>query len=487
MRIALLSNVSVDALARMLPGHEVWTPPGFGAWAETAFAPEGLAAFRPEAIFLLLDRSHGKLDDCVASVAKEKLEAAFPLATAAIVDLEDLATEAPDFYDERMWLLASQPWSLNGLKAIANEIDRLAGLMRTGAKKALALDFDGVLWDGVAGEDGAVGIKPIKPLQDWLLRLKERGVILVGLSKNNAEDVEPLWKDPRMAVGKGDFAAMRVDWNGKAANLAAIAKELNLGLDAFVFLDDNPAERAEMSAKLPMVETPDWPMEIDRLSQFLRHVERLYFPAFRLTQEDKEKTAQYQAEAERRALAADATIKDYLASLEIWVDVHPLRDEEIPRVAQLSQKTNQFNVATNRYTADEIAALGRDALVLSVHSGDRFGDLGLIAFVAARYHGGKASIIDFVMSCRAMNRRIEFAIEEELEKRLAALGVSEIAAAWKRTAKNKPVESLFEALGYTLTEAAPDEKHYRKLAAMPGKRPSCDHPETCFQPGQNNL
>ena len=457
-------------MARMLPEHDVWTAPGYGAWVETALSPEGLAAFAPQAVFLLLDRSHGGVDESMVPVAKRSLEDKLPLATVAVVDLEDLADETPGFYDERLWRLASQPWSLAGLKSIASEIERLIGCMHSGTRKVLAVDFDGVLWSGVIGEDGVSGISPRLELQRWLLALKARGIVLVGLSKNNAGDVEEIWRDARMLVGKEDFVAMRVDWNPKVDNLIAVAGELNLGLESFVFLDDSAAERVAMSARLPMVAVPDWPAGGDALPKFLRHIERLYFPELRVTAEDRVKTSQYQAEVARRTLAKDVSIDEYLASLGIWVDVHEARDDEFPRVAQLSQKSNQFNVATNRYTIDEVAKLAEDGknLILTVYSGDRFGDLGLIAFAVAQRAGEKASITDFVMSCRAMSRRIEFTIEKELERRLAALGVREIAAAWKRTAKNAPVENLFDAFGYEVVSSGPDEKRYRLMLPVGG-------------------
>lgn len=465
MRIAILSNVTTDILAGMLGArHPVWTAPGFGAWMQMALSPpRELREFSPEAVFILLDPSHGEVDSSLAGVAKAKLEDALPRTTVARVDIEDLAGEEPEFYDERMWHLASQPWSFAGLKAIEGEIERLLGLMRSGAKKVLALDFDGVLWKGAIGEDGVDGIVQHHDFQRAIKALKERGVILAGLSKNNADDVAPAWSDPRMVLKEDDFVSMRIDWRDKAENLATVAKELNLGPDAFVFLDDNPAERANMAAKLPEVAVPEFPAGVENLPRFIRHVERLYFPEFRLTDEDKKRTALYREESVRRAIAANATIEDYLKSLEIRVDVHPLREEEIQRVAQLSQKTNQFNIATNRYGADEIAkfAADRDRLVLVAHSSDKFGDLGLVAFANVKLAGDKADIVDFVMSCRAMNRRIEFMVERELEERLASLGIAEIAAVWKRTPKNAPVENLFESFGYELVENAGDFKRYR--------------------------
>ena len=290
MRLALMSNVTVEVLGGMLGhGHSVWTPPGFGAWMETALdPPDEMRAFSPDAIFLLLDSSHAAFDAESASAAKAALEAAFPAATVFVPDLEDLADEVGGFYDERMWRLGSMPWSLRGLNAIKAEIERLLAAMKGGGRKVLALDFDGTLWAGVVGEDGPEGVSPFAGFQRGVRALRERGVVLVGLSRNNEEDVEPLWHDPRMVLRREDFAALRIDWNDKAENLASVAEELNVGVDAFVFLDDNPAERERMRAALPGVEVPEFPSAAtdDGLSRLLRRIARLHFPELRLTDAD---------------------------------------------------------------------------------------------------------------------------------------------------------------------------------------------------------
>ena len=474
MRIALLSNVTVDVLAGMLKKeHSVWMPTGFGAWMETALSPPPeMREFKPEAVFMLMDSSHATFDCNACKAAKNALETAFPLTTVIVPDLDDLADEVGAFYDERMWKLGSMPWSLKGLRAIKNEVNRLLRAMNGERKKVLALDFDNTLWRGVIGEDGVDGVRPFVEFQKGLKALRERGVILVALTRNNVADVESVWDDERMVLRRSDFAALRVDWNDKATNLVDVAKTLNLGTDSFVFVDDNPAEREQMRAMRPEVVVPDFPVEEVGLSRFLRRITRLYFPELRLTAEDKAKTAQYQAETARREFAIGLSVDDYLKGLKLWADIHPVADSEIPRVAQLSQKTNQFNVLTNRYTVDEIRQFAHDGnrLIVSVHAGDKFGDQGLVAFVQAVVSGDEATIVDWVMSCRTMNRRLEFAVEDRVEGVLVARGVNTLHAKWCRTQKNSPVSHLFDALGFSVLEATEDVRIYELALPCKDKR-----------------
>ena len=443
--------------------HSIWTPSGFGAWVETSLnPPQELRDFKPEAIFILLDHSHGAFDAKVSDEVKAALENVFPETTVLVPDLEDLADEVGDFFDERMWKLGLMPWSMMGLRAIKDEIGRLLRAMKGERRKVLALDFDNTLWSGVIGEDGIKSIRPFEDFQKGLRKLRERGVLLVGLTKNNVADVDPVWNDSRMVLKREDFAVVKVDWNDKPANLAAVAKELNLGIDSFVFVDDNPAEREQMKALWPEVTVPDFPSDEKDLPRFLRRIARLYFPEMRLTEEDRRKTEQYREESERREFAAGLSVDEYLKGLCIWADVHPIRADEIPRVAQLSQKTNQFNVLTNRYSIDEIAGFASDTsrLLLTVHAGDRFGDQGLVAFVQAIVDGESATIVDLVMSCRVMNRRLEFAVEERLEKYLTERGVKTVCASWRRTLKNAPVSGLFESFDFEVLVADEAEKRY---------------------------
>jgi len=451
MRIALLSNVTLELLVPQLRDrHELWLPSGYGAWMETALnPPEGLKTFHPQVIFLLLDRSQNEVDSNRVDSALAELADRFTKAEVLSVDLEDLAAETGGFYDERMWSLAKMPWSQSGLKAIAAEIERLLELLQGKARKVLALDLDGVLWRGVIGEDGIVGIEPYREFQRELKRLQERGVLLTILSRNNPEDVEPIWNDPRMVLRREDFVAARIDWNEKSNNLKALATELNLGTDAFVFVDDNPAERLAMSARLPEVAVPEFPEEV---AGFVRRLERLYFPQRRVTDEDRGRTEAYRSETRRNELKASVGFEDYLKSLDIRVEVHVMRPEEIDRVAQLSVKTNQFNVCTHRYSAEEIAVFANDGSrrIFTASVSDRYGDLGLVAFVQVQIDGEQAEILDWVMSCRAMNRRIEFTIEAAVEQELRAVGVRKVSATYQATAKNVPVRRLFDDFGFAV-------------------------------------
>ena len=464
MRIALLSNVTVEVLAGMLKReHSLWLPPGFGAWIETALNPPAdMIAFNPEAIFLLLDSSHASYEADAVNMVKTALESRFHDATVCFPDLDDLADEVGSFYDEGMWRLGSMPWSMNGLRAIKEDINRFIHAMKGERKKVLALDFDNTIWSGVIGEDGVGGVSPFVDFQRGLKALRERGVLLVALTKNNLADVEPIWDDPRMVLRRDDFAVLKIDWNDKPSNIISIAREMNLGLDSFVFIDDNPAERLQMKAMCPEVVIPEFPTAESDLPKFIRRVSRRYFPEMRLTDEDRRKTAQYQEEYKRREFSAGLSVDEYLKGLGLWADVHQMVDSEIPRIAQLSQKTNQFNVLTNRYTMDQVKSFLADSsrLLVAVRAGDRFGDQGLVAFVQTILEGNTATIVDWVMSCRTMNRRLEFAIESELEEMLVKRGVCRVLATWRRTLKNTPVENLFDSFGFSVIEAGAAEKKY---------------------------
>ena len=450
MKIAILSNATVEMLARMLGDeHAVWTPPGFGAWVEIALAPPAdLISFSPDIIAILLDEkfsnddARSRIDDAVALLA-----ATFPKTKVVVPDLKAILSDLGDAaYDERMWELAKMPWSMDALLEIRK--------LFTPVKKVLALDLDNTLWKGVVSEDGVDAIEPNELLQRKALMLKECGVVLVALSKNNPEDVAPALRDARMLLHEDDFAAMRVNWDAKSLNLSDVARELNVGIDSFVFVDDNPGNRAEMRASLPEVTITPFPPDLS-----------LYFHSAALTDEDRMRTAHYKAESLRREEASRLSLDDYLRSLDIKNEIHLISEEEFARVAQLAQKTNQFNVCTNRWTEDDVRSFAADSrhAFFTLHSSDRFGDLGLVAFVHATIDGDAAEIVDWVMSCRAMNRRIEFVMEDEVERALASRGVKKISAAWKRTSKNNPVENLFDSFGFELVESTPELRRYKRL------------------------
>ena len=326
-------------------------------------------------------------------------------------------------------------------------------------KKVVAVDLDNTLWDGVIGEDGLAGIRAKPEFERTLKELKDRGVLLVALSKNNLEEglkgLECLGRLEGLgALTKDDFVAWRINWECKAENLVSVAEELNLGVDAFVFVDDNPAERLEMSAKIPEVTVADFPPNL-----------AAYFPPREITEEDRHKTEEYRAEAERRRCLAGMrdemreVREDVFRELGVEVEIHPLLDDEVARVAQLSQKSNQFNVCTNRYSQEDVRKLAREGLVVTAHAKDKFGDQGLVAYVVVR----DAAILDFVMSCRTMGRGIEERIEAEVERLVRERGVSRLTATWRDSGRNAPVRELFERFGFKFESESASEKHYSKI------------------------
>ena len=319
-------------------------------------------------------------------------------------------------------------------------------------KKVVAVDLDNTLWDGVIGEDGLAGIRAKPAFERKLKDLKDRGVLLVALSKNSLEDglkglgcLEVLKKD--------DFIAWRINWDCKAENLVQVAEELNLGIDAFVFVDDNPAERLEMQAKLPAVTVAAFPPNLSA-----------YFPPREITEEDRHKTEEYRAEAERRRCLAGMrdemreVREEVFRELGVEVEIHPILDSEVARVAQLSQKANQFNVCTNRYSEDEVRTLAKDGLVVTAHAKDKFGDQGLVAYVIV----SGTEIVDWVMSCRTMGRGIEERVESEVERLMAARGVTRLSASWRDSGRNAPVRELFERFGFALESVSDSGKRYSK-------------------------
>ena len=318
---------------------------------------------------------------------------------------------------------------------------------RLSPKKAVAVDLDGTMWDGVAGEDGPDSVRPNAAFQAKLKALKGRGVLLVALSKNNFDDVRGL------VESFGDFVAWRIDWNGKAENLVDVAAELNIGVDSFVFVDDNPAERIEMKARLPEVAVAAFPPNLDA-----------YFPPVALTDEDRAKTEEYRAEAKRRAWAesvGDISGLDLWKELGAWVDVHELREDEVRRVAQLSQKANQFSVCTNRYAEDEVRGwIGGSGRTFVARAGDRFGEQGLVLFVRLEPEGGGFEVVDWTMSCRVAGRGLEERVWAEIAGRI---GPCRVSAMWRKTAKNAPVADLFERLGFAVESESEGEKRYGQV------------------------
>ena len=328
-------------------------------------------------------------------------------------------------------------------------------------KKCLVLDLDNTLWGGVLGEDGVDGIKlggdyPGKAFAYWqqaLLQLAHHGVILAICSKNNEADVQEAWdKNTAMVLKREHFSALRINWQDKATNLSELADELNIGLDSMVFIDDNPAERELVRQLLPQVEVPDFPEKPYQLMPFFKELVEKYFRIYAVTDEDRAKTQQYHSNALRRAEQSRfADLEDYLYSLDIEIGVMPADEHNLPRIAQMTQKTNQFNLTTRRYNEDEVRQrLTQGWHVFCMAVRDRFGDSGITGTMFLEPVDGKTVNIDtLLLSCRILGRGIEDAFFKTVLNLLRLDGYRQVTASYLPTAKNAQTADFYDRMGMT--------------------------------------
>jgi FkbH-like protein len=392
--------------------------------------------------------------------ANASLHAALP-AGAFFVDLEHISAwhGKSRFYDERNYHWLKQPFSQEGLNILARKMAAGLRVLTTGRKKVLVLDLDNTLWGGVVGEVGANGIsiggntegEAFLAFQKHVKRLKETGVLLAACSKNNDADArEPFEKNEMMLLRLDDFAAFHASWDSKPARLRQIAQELNLGLDSFVFFDDNPVEREHVRAELPEVIVPEVPAEPALYIRTL--LETLAFEAVDLTAADAQRAGQYAAETSRKRLETEAaTPEQYLTSLEMRAEVQAIDESNIDRVVDLITKTNQFNLTTRRHSraaVEEMCASPR-SVCFAVKLADRFGDYGLISVLLAVLEDGTTLRLDtWLMSCRAMGRTVEHFAFNHLASAARALGYDTLRAEHVPSAKNAPVKNLLPGLGF---------------------------------------
>lgn len=518
MKIALLSNVTVDLLADDLRNdHDIYLSAGFDTWQqELILTNSGLYNFGPETIVLLLhanayteawtakDTGCQLIDEWIMAIrnlttnlssipvfvssidvsnnncrfgAEKRLDEFFENylieqieqlhdngSNVYILPVSELISDMgrKNFYSNKMWYFGSMPYSMKGISELGSLIKQYVSVTKGAKKKCIAVDLDNTLWGGVIGEDGVEGIQlsnnkegaRFKDTQRILKRMKDRGVMVAILSKNNVEDVEPVFSHPDMILQHEDFVAEVINWEPKSANIRQLAIDLNIGLDAFVFLDDNPAEREQMKGVCPEVAVIDFPKDSSNLPDVVAKAYEQYFLALEVTGEDLKKTDMYRSEVQRKAVQSSAaSIEDFLAKLEMTMDIHLMKDLEEKRVTQLTNKTNQFNLTTKRYSEDEIHtfATGDNSDIITVHMADKYGDQGLVSVMILKYEGEVAEIDTFLMSCRVMGRCAENEIMARVKEYLVDKGITTIKASYIKTKKNAPVLELYEKLGFEIT------------------------------------
>lgn len=507
--IALLSNITIDSLAQTAAKttrKEIYTSSGYNTWVQELLSAS-FGGGTPNCVFLILEgtqlmgdafptdwpTAQATLDDALSVILgfasshkdipifvssldipskkiqpyisariEHKAESywlnALEENSIPVLDIKELVSNIgrDKFYSSRMWYLGSIPYSMTGEKAIAEEISYALNSIKGRRAKCIVLDLDNTLWGGVIGEDGIGGIElsttkegsRYRDFQKRIKDIKEEGAILAVVSKNNMEDaMDGINNHPDMILREKDFVAIKANWEPKPVNIGELAKELNIGLDSFVFIDDNPIEREAVKTALPQIIVPEFPKDTANLEKFAIEMGKKYFPALKLTKEDTQKTEQYQIEHKRSELKREApSLEDYLKSLEMKLTIREITEEDIPRAAQLTQKTNQFNLTTRRYNESDIRRMKEDEhyRIWIGELKDKFGSYGKVILSIVRLEPEHRAVIDtFLMSCRVMGRNVETKFLKNMERSLKEEGVKEIVGEYIETPKNKVVQNFY--------------------------------------------
>ncbi|HUZ62656.1 MAG TPA: HAD-IIIC family phosphatase [Acetobacteraceae bacterium] len=405
------------------------------------------------------------------------------MADAEGVDLLALDDRAardglPAWHDPALWHRAKQEVAVAAAPVYGDLVARLLAAKQGRSAKALVLDLDNTIWGGVVGDDGLEGLvlgqgsalgEAFVAVQDYARELSARGVILAVCSKNDeANALEPFERHPEMLLRRAHIASFVANWSDKPANIRAIAEELNIGLDALVFVDDNPFERALVRRELPMVAVPEVPEDPALVPQCL--ADAGYFEGTAVTAEDRERTSQYQQNRARESLRASATdLPAYLRGLEMELVWRRFDRVGLSRTVQLINKTNQFNLTTQRYSEDEVLAVMDDprAFGLQLRLLDRFGDNGIIAIIIGRMQDRDDLLIDtWLMSCRVLGRQVEPTTLNLIAAEANRLGAARLLGEYRPTKKNGMVKDHYPRLGF-----APDGEH-RHILPLAGFTPA---------------
>jgi FkbH-like protein len=424
----------------------------------------------PEGLF-------GSLDRVIPGAPRQMIDALNIGIAESIYGTEDVLLDVAaiaetiglvNWHSPSQWNLAKLPFADELVPLYADHVARILGALRGKSRRCLILDLDNTLWGGVIGDDGLEGIKIAQgdatgeahlTVQRMALALRERGIVLAVSSKNNDEVArKPFRQHPEMLLKEEHFAVFQANWNDKATNIKAIAEELSLGLDAMVFLDDNPVERGLVRQILPQVAVPELPEDPALFARTLSAAG--YFESVTFSSEDSKRAEYYQDNARRVTLQKQAGDVDaYLASLNMEIIFQPFDKTGRSRIAQLINKSNQYNLTTRRYTEVEVADAEHDAdcFTLQARLSDAFGDNGMISVVICRPKGTRSWEIDtWLMSCRVLGRRVQEMVLQELLKHANANEIELLIGVYRPTERNEMVKEHYSLMGFTFVGAQPD-------------------------------
>jgi FkbH-like protein len=381
------------------------------------------------------------------------------------------------FYDDRYWHIGRAPYSREALCEIASEDFKFIRSLKGKSKKCLVLDCDNVLWGGIIGEDGLSGIKlgktypgsPYYEFQQEVMNLYNRGILIALCSKNNAEDVWGVFRThPDMVLKEKHIAAAEINWEDKATNLKKIAGNLNIGLESLVFVDDSEFEVNLVRGAIPEMAVLQLPK--DKTVEYRNMLASCgFFDTLTVSAEDRERGVMYKAEAQRKQLQGQVQdLETYLKSLEMVVEVKFADNFTLPRIAQLTQKTNQFNLTTRRYSEADIRKYmeATDVDVLSLRLMDKFGDSGLVGVCILKYTEQKAVFDSLLLSCRILGRRVEDVFVIQALKLAKQRGCGVVIGEFYPTAKNAQVKDFFPKQGFRPFSSSPGEAEGRYFFLM---------------------
>ena len=490
--VSFVGNCTLDYLADSLrtagARHSVFVQPHMGEYdqlMQEAINPgSSVNSAKSDVIFIYLDPRNLPLtaspwEPALADkTLADSLEIMAANVGAIVFDTRSVAEVAGfgHWHDIQLWNMGKVPCALNILPFLADHIARILGSIRGKQRKVLILDLDNTVWGGIIGDDGMTGIKISQgdaigeahiQVQNYAKALKSRGIVLAVCSKNtDAIAREPFREHPDMILKEDDIAVFQANWIDKASNIEAIAKALSLGLDSFVFLDDNPAERSQVRQALPMVAVPEISKDPSEYATTLMLAG--YFEATNFVLEDAARAEQYRMNAKRAELQNSArSLDDYIASLEMDMVINDFDDVGLARITQLINKTNQFNLTTRRYTDAQVKGFkdASDVHGFQIRLKDKFGDNGMISVVLAKEEGANWDLDLWLMSCRVLGRGVEKAVLDSIAEAAKAKGAETLTATYIPTDRNGLVSEHYENLGFTVTSEEDGTKHYiMKLA-----------------------
>ena len=416
----------------------------------------------------------------VASLAGE-LARLQELAVAALPEGNGLSLLQPaellrlypglSYDDPQANRLGHVPFTPAGYAALATLIVRRSHALWRPPKKVIAVDCDQTLWAGVCAEDGPTRVRldvGRQALQEFLRRQAESGLLVCLCSKNNEADVAEVFRQrPEMPLGSRHIAAQRINWRPKSENLRALAQELQLGLDSFVLLDDSPVECAEVEANCPEVSVLHLAGQPETWPRFLEHV--WAFDRAQLTEEDRQRTARYRESRLREQFQAAApTLQSFLAGLELQLSIEPAKAEDLARVSQLTQRTNQFNCTTRRRSEEDIAQLHRQApeRMLAVRVSDRFGDYGLVGALLLERAGEALRVDTFLLSCRVLGKGVEHRLLAHLGRLAQQWGAARVDVPFVPTERNQPALDFLRRVGASYEQGENGGSIFRFPAAV---------------------